>query len=160
MATTSEPRDGRMRRRRRPRRLSTPASPGDGRRSRFRLAPAPFGPATAVLNGQTAATLASPTLTGTTSIASGTVSGSIVGTGSAASVSQVNLNGVLNVQNYGAIGNGAALSHDEVGAQAAIDAVCANPNGTPTRVHWPTPAKYYVNDAPWLERWRDTASEV
>lgn len=112
------------------------------------IAPAPFGPASAVLNGQTAATLASPTLTGTTSIASGTVSGSIVGTGSAASLSQINLNNVLNVQNYGAVGNGAALSHDEVGAQAAIDAACANPNGTPTTVYWPTPAKYYVNDAP------------
>ena len=112
------------------------------------IAPAPFGPASAVLNGQTAATLASPTLTGTTSIASGTVSGSIVGTGSAASLSQINLNNVLNVQNYGAVGNGAALSHDELGEQAAIDAACANPNGTPTTVYWPTPAKYYVNDAP------------
>ncbi|MGA6971863.1 MAG: LamG-like jellyroll fold domain-containing protein [Candidatus Binatus sp.] len=112
------------------------------------IAPAPFGPASAVLNGQTAATLASPTLTGITSIASGTVSGSIVGSGSASSVSQINLNGVLNVQNYGAVGNGAALSHDEVGEQAAIDAACANPNGTPATVYWPTPAKYYVNDAP------------
>ena len=112
------------------------------------IAPTPFGPASAVLNGQTAASLVSPNLSGTTSLSGATVSGSIVGSGSSASVSQFNVNNVLNVQNYGALGNGASLSHDEVGEQAAIDAACANPNGTPTTVYWPTPAKYYVNDAP------------
>jgi len=112
------------------------------------IAPAPFGPASPVLNGQTGASLVSPSLAGTTVLASATVSGAIVGSGSAASMSEINVNNVLNVQNYGAVGNGAAMSHDEVGAQAAIDAACANPNGPPTTVYWPTPAKYYVNDAP------------
>jgi hypothetical protein len=112
------------------------------------IAPAPFGPAAALLDGQTAATLVSANLAGTTSIAGASVSGSLVGSGSSASVSQFNVNSVLNVQNYGAVGNGAPLSHDDIGEQAAIDAACANPNGTPTTVYFPSPAKYYVNDAP------------
>jgi hypothetical protein len=112
------------------------------------IAPSPFGPASALLNGQTAASLVSPSLSGTTILSSATVNGSIVGSGSSASMSQFNVNNVLNVQNYGALGSGAALSHDEVGEQAAIDAACANPGGTPATVYWPTPSGSYKNAAP------------
>jgi hypothetical protein len=111
------------------------------------LSPALFGSAAPLLNGQPAASLVSPNLSGMTTLASATVTGSIVGSGSSASVSAMNLNGVYNVQNYGAVGDGVTIN-DDVGEQRAIDAACAATNGPPATVYWPTPSGFYVNDAP------------
>jgi hypothetical protein len=111
------------------------------------IAPVTFGPAAALINGQPEGALVSPAFSGTTVLASATLSGSIVGSAIGASASRLNLNGVYNVQNYGAKGDGVATC-DDVGEQAAIDAACAVINQPPATVYWPTPIDFYDNCAP------------
>jgi hypothetical protein len=111
------------------------------------IAPEPYGPAAAVVNGQPAATLVSPAFTGSSTI-SGSLAAAPGATGSA--VSGMNVNQVFNVQDYGnqGLGTGIQGSHDEVGAQAAIDAACSVPGGAPATVYWPTPTQNYMDCGP------------
>jgi len=105
---------------------------------------AQFGPAAALLNGRPAASLASPSLSGTTLLANVTASSSISGRSLSAPPSAMNINGTYNVQAYGARGNG--KSHDDVGSQAAIDAACTA--GTPATIVFPAASNYYDLSSP------------
>ena len=112
------------------------------------IAPVTFGPAAALINGQPEGALVSPAFSGTTVLASATLSGSIVGSAIGASASRLNLNGVYNVQNYGAKGDGVTHGVDVEAAQAAVDAACSATNQPPATIYFPTPPNFYLWDAP------------